>query len=144
MIAPVLVVLGVLVAATGLGLWWRSRNGAYRAVVPDDAHRLLPAQTGTAPGSRLTFVQFSSEVCHPCRQTARVLSTLAARESGVVHTELDVDEHPELVRELNVLRTPTVFALDPEGHIVGRFSGSVTTAQARATLDAASAPAAAA
>jgi len=137
-----IVVLVVLAVATVLGLWWRSRNGAFRAVEPDAAAPSLAGRLGLEPGARLTFVQFSSEVCHPCRQTARVLSTLAEREDGVVHVELDVDEQPDLVRELHVLRTPTVLTLDREGHIVGRLSGSVTAAQARATLDAASAAAA--
>jgi hypothetical protein len=42
---------------------------------------------------------------------------------GVAHVEIDAESHLELVRRLNVLRTPTVFVLDGSGAIVRRGSG---------------------
>jgi hypothetical protein len=64
-----------------------------------------------------------------------VLGTLTASEPGVVHTELDVEDHPELALECRVLRAPTVVVLDAHGTEVARASGRMTPAQARAALD---------
>lgn len=42
---------------------------------------------------------------------------------GVSHVELDAEERLELVRELGILRTPTVLVLDAGGRIVRRAAG---------------------
>ncbi|SKC71934.1 thioredoxin family protein [Krasilnikoviella flava] len=132
-----LVVLGALVLVTVvLGALWRARQGRVR-VAP--ARRDLAvdwAARGIGLGDRATFVQLSAEVCAPCRATARVLRGLAERESGVVHHELDVEEHLDLVRELGVLKTPTVLVLDAAGAQAARSSGGMSPAQARQALDA--------
>lgn len=130
------IVAFVLALATGLGFVWKSNNGKLRSSsASSDGASLALQPVITEHGSRLTFVQFSSEVCSPCRQTARVLSKIAAAEPGVVHQELQVTEHSELTRRLNVLRTPTVYVLDGDGEVVGRMSGSVSHAQAIHLLD---------
>ncbi|MFE6970409.1 thioredoxin family protein [Isoptericola sp. NPDC057653] len=133
-----LVVLGVLVVVTVvLGAVWRSRQGRVR---PAPARRDLAvdwAARGVRLGERVTFVQLSAEVCAPCRATARVLRGLAEREDGVVHHELDVEEHLDLVRELGVLKTPTVLVLDAAGAQAARSSGGMSPAQARHALEAA-------
>lgn len=140
----VLTVLGVLLLATALGLWWRSRNGRFTAVA---APVLAAAREGRAPaedllsvvgelGERATFVQLSSEVCAPCRATARVLSAVADEEPGVRHVELDVAQHLDLVRTHDVRRTPTVLVLDRAGAVVGRTSGATDRVAALAALAA--------
>lgn len=135
MTAALVAAVGLLAVATALGTWWRARNGVLVATQPDEPRtQLTTAQVGAPLGSRLTWVQMSSEYCAPCRRTARVLAALAADEPGTAHLELAVEEHADLARQLHVLRTPTVVVLDPEGHIVGRLSGAVTPAQARGTL----------
>ncbi|AEG45393.1 thioredoxin family protein [Isoptericola variabilis] len=128
---------GLVLVTVVLGLLWRSRQGALRA--PRDGVDWLGwcRRTGLEPGGRATFVQLSAAVCSPCRATARVLSSLADGEPGVVHAELDVEQHPELVRAARVLRTPTVVVLDGAGTEVARSSGAMTPAQARAALAAA-------
>lgn len=90
---------------------------------------------GATLGRRATFVQLSSEVCTPCRRTAAVLSRLVDDASGVAHVELDAAQHPELVRTLRVLRTPTVIVLDGAGLERGRSSGAMTPTQALVALD---------
>lgn len=137
-----LVVLAALVALTVvLGALWRSRQGRVRAADPaPDAVVTDWASRGVDLGERATFVQLSAEVCAPCRTTARVLRDLAEREPGVVHHELDVEEHLDLVRELGVLRTPTVLVLGPDGAQAARSSGGMSPAQARQGLAAAAAP----
>ncbi len=146
-------VVGVLVLATLLGLVWRARNGRFRAAPPrsadtsapsvrDDAVTtasagdvLVASDLGTALGERATFVQFSSEVCSACRSTHRVLAGLASDEPGVVHVDLDVAEHLDLVRRFGVMRTPTTLVVAPDGTVVGRMSGGTDRRQALAALD---------
>lgn len=133
-----LVVLGVLVLLTAVaGLLWRSRQGRVRTTPARRDLGVDWAARGVGLGERATFVQLSAEVCAPCRATARVLRGLAEREDGVVHQELDVEEHLDLVRELGVLKTPTVLVLDATGAQAARSSGGMSPAQARQALDAA-------
>lgn len=96
---------------------------------------VTPDRLGAPLGSTATFLQLSSEVCTPCRRTHAVLSTLAGERDGVVHVDLDVAEHLDLVRQFDVLRTPTVLLLDPAGVVVGRMSGATSRAQAIGALE---------
>lgn len=132
------IALAALLTLTALvAIVWRSRQGAVRAPLRSATAVDWPARLdalGLRRGVRATFVQLSAEVCAPCRATARVLGTIAVAEPGVVHAELDVDRHPDLVRAAGVLRTPTVLVLDPAGVEVARSSGAMTAAQARAAL----------
>ena len=141
--------LAVLVLAGALGWWWSWRNGRFTAVSDrvaavahetDDAPvptapQVTPQELGVEPGDRATFVQLSSEVCAPCRRTAAVLSAIAADHPGIVHVELDVERHLELVRRFHVLRTPTVLVLGPDGTVCGRMSGAVSHHHAIASLE---------
>jgi hypothetical protein len=43
--------------------------------------------------------------------------------SGVSYIEIDAESRLDLVRRLNVMRTPTVLVLDGAGQIVRRASG---------------------
>ncbi|HEY5553562.1 MAG TPA: thioredoxin family protein [Cellulomonas sp.] len=138
MLLRVVVVIVVLVLATGLGLWWNARNG--RFTVRDDAQRntaprVGAAELGAALGSELTFLQFSSEVCAPCRRASVVLGQLATERPGLAHVEIDVVEHLDLVRRFDVMRTPTVLLLDTDGVVVGRMSGALDRRHALAALE---------
>jgi len=134
------VLLGIVSAA-----WWvrAQRSGTVRSVRParDSApladQLLLDAvqAAGATLGRRATFVQLSSEVCTPCCRTAAVLGRLVDDAPGVAHVELDAAQHPDLVRTLRVLRTPTVIVLDGAGLERGRSSGAMTPTQAVAALD---------
>ncbi|QLD26012.1 thioredoxin family protein [Micromonospora carbonacea subsp. aurantiaca] len=141
----VLLVAGVLGAATGFGRWRRRRDGRLRSVVaaappvppahpdrwtpavdggtlPQDPRRALLARLGARPGA-VTLVQFSSAVCAPCRATRRVLEQVEAAVAGVVLVEVDAERHLDAVRELDVWRTPTVLVVDPAGRVVLRAAG---------------------
>jgi thiol-disulfide isomerase/thioredoxin len=142
----VLLVVAVLVLATGLGLWWRARNGRFTAVdarviaeaqhtvADDDDTRLTAAEIGAPLGDAVTFVQLSSAVCTPCRRTHAVLKQVAAEHEGVSHVELDVEEHLDLVRRFHVMRTPTTLLVDAHGVVVGRLSGATDRRHALAAL----------
>lgn len=136
------IVVAVLAAATAFGLWRYRTDGRMRATPPrpvaDDAppasvrapdarHHggevLTPQMLGSDLGERATLLQVSSAFCQPCRATRLLLSSLAAELPGVAHVEIDAEQHMDLVRHLDIRRTPTVFLLDEHGAIRNRATG---------------------
>ncbi|WP_055589951.1 TlpA family protein disulfide reductase [Peterkaempfera griseoplana] len=113
----------VLVLATAFGLVKMVRDGRLRRRPGGEADRLTSADLTADLGERATLVQFSTTFCQPCRATRRVLSEVADTVPGVVHVEIDAETRLELVRRLEILRTPTVLVLDPVGKVVRRASG---------------------
>jgi thiol-disulfide isomerase/thioredoxin len=101
---------------------------------------LTSSQLGHALGERATLVQFSSAFCAPCRATRRILSDVAGITDGVAHVEIDAEAHLDLVRYLNVLRTPTVLVLASDGRIVRRASGQPRKPDVIAAIGAAVSP----
>ena len=142
----VLVLVGVLAAATALGVWWRGRNGRIATPAgrtgsaPTEAARAEREQwrrLGFDPAeARLTMVQFSSAFCQPCRATRGILADVAAGRPGVRHVEVDAESHLDVVRALDIRRTPTVMLVDDTGRIVGRASGQPRKAEVVAVVAA--------
>ncbi|WKX73615.1 thioredoxin family protein [Streptomyces sp. XD-27] len=99
-----------------------------------DEVRLTADRIGGRLGERATLVQFSSAFCQPCRATRRTLAEVAAMVDGVAHVEIDAEARLELVRELGILRTPTVLILDARGRIVRRAAGQPRRADVIAAL----------
>lgn len=89
---------------------------------------------GAELGERATLVQFSTAFCQPCRATRRTLAAVAAMVDGVGHVEIDAEERLDLVRELGIVRTPTVLVLDRTGRIVRRAAGQPRRADVIAAL----------
>ncbi len=132
-----LVCVAVLAAATVYGLVHRARSGRMRVRGEDGVRRLTAGEIGGELGERATLVQFSSAFCAPCRATRRVLGEVAALVEGVTHVEIDAELHLELVRELGVVKTPTVLVLDSGGAEVRRAAGAPRRADVIAALGAA-------
>lgn len=156
------VLLAVLAASTAFGLYRRVVDGRMRPVAQPDASsdradraaaqgagldgpgapadpepagpELSPGDLGRALGERATLVQFSSAFCQPCRATRVVLGEVAAMVPGVVHVEVDAESHLDLVRRLDVTRTPTVLVLDPAGRVRTRATGTPRRADVIAAL----------
>ncbi|MFC8455183.1 TlpA family protein disulfide reductase [Kitasatospora sp. NPDC057223] len=124
----------VLALASAFGLWRARRDGRLRVRTKDDAVRLSAAELGEALGERATLVQFSSAFCQPCRATRRVLTEVVGMVDGVAHVELDAEEQLDLVRRLEILRTPTVLVLDAGGRVVRRAAGQPRRADVIAAL----------
>jgi len=144
-VTPGLIVLvAVLVAASAFGVWRRLTDGRIRGVGPastgpasaagPDMLALNAADLGAELGARATLVQFSTAFCQPCRATRRILDEVAGQVAGVRHVEVDAEAHLDLVRRLDVMRTPTVFVLDAAGRVVRRAVGAPRKADVVAAL----------
>ena len=117
------VLLGVVLLTAVLAGAHRAFDGRLRTRDADDSSAdlrdLLPGTTG----ERATLLQFSSAFCAPCRATKRVLGEVAEVVPGVAHVEVDAEAHLDLVRRLNILKTPTTLVLDDRGREVLRAVG---------------------
>jgi len=133
-----------LAVALVTGLVWQRTNGRIRGVRTVPAPRgpqqhaadlaggpaaaetgpmLTGAELGLPLGQRATLVQFSTAFCAPCRATRRILAEVAGMIDGVAHVEIDAESHLDLVRRLDIRRTPTVLVVGPDGRIAKRASG---------------------
>ncbi|AEY87808.1 thioredoxin [Streptomyces hygroscopicus subsp. jinggangensis 5008] len=124
----------VLAAAGAQEEPYERRKGRTRVRGHEDGRRLGGAELGGELGERATLVQFSSAFCAPCRATRRVLAEVAAMVPGVTHVEVDAEAHLDLVRELEILKTPTVLVLDAGGRVVRRAVGQPRKADVIAAL----------
>ena len=114
---------GALVAGVVLSVLKSWIDGRFRGKAKD-VDRVTAAEVGAELGERATLLQFSSAFCAPCRVTRRTLAEVEGMVEGVRHVELDAESHLELVRKLDILRTPTTLVLDSTGAIVKRASGA--------------------
>ncbi|MFG2123279.1 thioredoxin family protein [Streptomyces sp. NPDC048710] len=128
------VCVAVLAVASAYGVLHKRRSGRVRVRGRDGGRRLGAAELGGELGERATLVQFSSSFCAPCRATRRVLGEVAAMVPGVTHVEIDAEAHLDLVRELEILKTPTVLVLDADGRVVRRATGQPRKADVIAAL----------
>jgi thiol-disulfide isomerase/thioredoxin len=156
------VVLIVLALATAFGLWFRRTSGRITdrpapssSAVPSSG--VIPAGDDDPPvdiepdepspqaaalaaaldgrlGERATMVQFSSAFCQPCRATRRILEEVTVLVPGVSHVEIDAEENLDLVRALDIRRTPTVLFLDAAGVVRKHASGQPRKADVIAAL----------
>ena len=140
--------VAVLAVSTVAGLVWRSRQGVLRDVTPtapaassttpdasaySDLREVVRA-LGHEPGERATLLQFSSAFCAPCRATRRTLEEVAGLVDGVAHVEVDAEQHLDLVRRLDVRKTPTTLVLDARGAVTTRAAGQPRKADVIAAL----------
>jgi thiol-disulfide isomerase/thioredoxin len=124
------VVLGLLVLATVGGLIWKARTGTAKKVTKGDVIDLKEigavkdGKPVTRFGERVTFLQFSSEVCSQCAQTARLFRELEAQHDDVLHIEVDITNRLDLANKFNILQTPTTLVLDKSGVVTSRIGGA--------------------
>lgn len=119
--------VAVLAGAGAFGLWRRRTDGRLTPTAPaaaqDEALKLTAADIGAPLGERATLLQFSSAFCAPCRATRQVLGQIADVVPGVSHVEIDAESHLDLVRRLDISRTPTTLVLDARGRQIRRAAG---------------------
>jgi thiol-disulfide isomerase/thioredoxin len=133
-----IVCVAVLVVAGAFGTIWNRRNGRMRgSQSPAGGEEILTeAELGGPLGGRATLVQFSTAFCAPCRATRVLLADVAGQVDGVTHVEIDAESHLDLVRRLDIRRTPTVLVLRPDGRIAQRGSGQPRKADVIAAIGA--------
>lgn len=131
----ILVLVALVGVATALGLLWRSRQGR---ITHTNGHTVV--RVGDVPGVRrfasgATLLQFSTEVCAPCRVTHAVLGDVASERSNVTHVDLDVTHRPDLASRFHIMQTPTTLILDRKGVVRARIGGAPRREAVRAELD---------
>jgi thiol-disulfide isomerase/thioredoxin len=131
--------VAAVLVATVLGVWLQRSGHRLTRATPAraDVPLLAAGDIGAALGERATLVQFSTAFCQPCRATRSILDDVSRDVPGVRHVEIDAESHLELVRRLDVRRTPTVLVLDAAGRIVRRASGQPRKVDVLAALGAA-------
>jgi len=119
-----LVLVALVAVATALGLVWRSQQGRIRRTEGGDVIRAsdLPGVARLARGA--TLLQFSTEVCAPCRATHVVLGDVASSRSDVEHVDLDLTHRPDLASRFRIMQTPTTLILDRKGVVRARIGGA--------------------
>lgn len=128
---PLALVLGL---ASAYGLWYQRSRGKVK--VKSGQAFITASMIGAPLGSRATLVQFSSAFCTPCRATRVLLDNIVMGLKGVAHVEVDAESELGLVRELNILSTPTTLILDSYGREVGRAVGAPKREQVISALEA--------
>jgi thiol-disulfide isomerase/thioredoxin len=136
-VTGLLVLLAALAATIVIALLMRWKNGRFAGgdAEPDERERLTAEQIGTSLGERATLVQFSSAFCSPCRATRVLLTDVATKVPGVVTIDIDAEANLQLVRDLDIRRTPTVLVLDATGAVTTRASGLPRRDQVLSALD---------
>jgi len=126
----IIALIAALVVAVLTGLAWQRTNGRMRPASAPQTDQASPAgplitgaELGLPLGQRATLVQFSSAFCAPCRATRQILAEVAGMIDGVSHVEIDAESRLDLVRRLDIRRTPTVLVVGPDGRIAKRASG---------------------
>ena len=124
-------VLGLLALGLAAGLIWQARTGLARKVSGGsviDLREIGAIKNGkpvTAFGKKVTFLQFSSEFCTACRQTAKLYSELELVHPEILHIEVDITNRVDLAKKFNILQTPTTLVLDARGRVTSRIGGAV-------------------
>jgi thiol-disulfide isomerase/thioredoxin len=124
-----LIALLVLLALSA-GLLWRLRSGRAKLIRSGeivDLGKLKATKAGkqvTNFGKIVTLLQFSTEVCSVCVQTARLYKQLESATPGLKHIEVDITDRMELAAHFGIMQTPTTLILDKHGKVRARIGGA--------------------
>lgn len=130
----------VLLAVLGIALLRGRFDGRIRTALPPA--RSMVASTvpvlgdvGIAlPAEKVTVVQFSGAFCAVCPQARTLVERMLRDHPDIAHVEVDVADHLEAVRVLDIRRTPTLIIVDKRGRAVHRASGMPREAELRQAL----------
>lgn len=136
-----LALIAALIGMASLaGIYWKSQTGRAKLVKSGELVDLakLQATKGGKPvskfGRKATLLQFSTEVCSQCKQTARFLSEVEKLHQDLLHIEVDVTNRLDLAAHFKVLQTPTTLVLDASGRVKARIGGAPKPATVKAEL----------
>jgi thiol-disulfide isomerase/thioredoxin len=118
------VLLAVLVLSAAFGIYRKLSDGKLRGeIVPPKQGLTEHLHLDHDHPPQVTFLQFSSEFCQPCRVTSKVLDDVTNSFPAICHIELDVVEHLDLVKTYSISRTPTTLIIDKDGTVHFRATG---------------------
>jgi thiol-disulfide isomerase/thioredoxin len=126
-------IIGLLLLATVFGFVWKATTGRSKRIrggVQIDLKEIGATKNGlpvTAFGEHTTFLQFSSEMCPVCKQTAKIFEELEKTSHGVLHIEVDLTHRLDLAEKFGILQTPTTLVLDSNGIVKSRIGGAPKT-----------------
>jgi thiol-disulfide isomerase/thioredoxin len=112
------IIAALVLVALAVGFWWRARTG--RA-------KLKATRSGfpvTSFGKKATLLQFSTEVCSICVQTAKYFKELESKNPDLTHIEVELTDRMDLAAHFNVMQTPTTLVLDRTGKVQARIGGA--------------------
>ena len=129
------VLLAVLALSVTFGIYRKVSDGKLR-------EEIVPPLQGLSEHLHLdhdhppqvTFLQFSSEFCQPCRVTKKLLDEVTNSFPAICHIELDVVEHMDLVKTYGITRTPTTLIIDKSGTVHFRATGVPKKAELTAAV----------
>lgn len=123
-------IVALLAIASVAGLIWRASTGRAKRIkngLQIDLKEIGATKDGkpvTAFGEHTTFLQFSSETCATCKQTAKLFHELEKTSHGVLHIEIDLTHRLDLAEKFGILQTPTTLVLDSKGIVKSRIGGA--------------------
>lgn len=138
MSSGVIALIVALGGASAFGLMrWRTDG---RVTLHVAGHQISSAELGHDMGSIATLIQFSSPFCQPCKVTGDMISDVVGNQEGLVHVDLQVADHLDMVNRFSVLRTPTTVLVDARGHVRYRAEGVPRREELLAALAKVTAP----
>ena len=129
------VLLAVLVLSVAFGIYRKVSDGKLREeIVPPLQGLTEHLHLDHDHPPQVTFLQFSSEFCQPCRVTNKLLDEVTNSFPAICHIELDVVEHMDLVKTYGITRTPTTLIIDKSGTVHFRATGVPKKAELTAAV----------
>jgi thiol-disulfide isomerase/thioredoxin len=116
-----LLLVFVLISASGIGIYYQRRNGVIKR---KKRLRLSPTELGSGYGDRATIVQFSTTFCSSCRAAKGLIKDVVKDQSDIAYLEIDAESNLDLVRMVDIKSTPTTLFLDKDGFEIARATGA--------------------
>lgn len=134
MIERAIVLVLVLICALGAHLVVRHRRGR---VTDGGGDRVEPGEVGLErfpPAG--AFVQFSTQVCAPCRVSLNRLAEAVAHHPGdATVVEVAVNRRPQLAERHGVRSAPTILYVDCSGAVRRRWTRPPERSELESLLD---------
>lgn len=124
------IVLSLVLIASLAGWYWKAHTGKVKLIKRGelvDLSKLDAYKNGkkvTRFGKKVTLLQFSTEVCSQCKQTAKAFGELEQQHSDLLHLEVDLTNRLDLAAHFGVLQTPTTLVLGSNGRVLARVGGA--------------------
>ena len=129
------VLLAFIVFSAAFGIYRKVSDGKLREeIVPPLQGLTEHLHLDHDHPPQVTFLQFSSEFCQPCRVTNKVLEEVTNSFPAICHIELDVVEHMDLVKTYGITRTPTTLIIDKAGTVHFKATGVPKKAELTAAV----------